>query len=142
MVKFFLTTRALTCSWHQKNETTNSRIWSSAKRPASLLKPLHNDVLFLIHYFKTHFKSCFFILKTFKEILQHFKCVTWWIRGFVFLMSRTGYYMILETVVFFTFQTISYKTILSVEDSLLRVESRLFRSDTQQHQKKFHAVPQ
>ena len=62
----------------------------TAKRPASLLNPLYNDVLSLIHYFKKHFKPCFFILKAFKDILQHFKFVNWWIRGFVFLMSRTG----------------------------------------------------
>ena len=34
--------------------------------PASLLKPLYNGVLFLIHYFKKHFKPCFFILRAFK----------------------------------------------------------------------------
>ena len=36
----------------------------------------------------------FFILKAFKDILQHFKScfkfLNWWIGGFVFLMSRTG----------------------------------------------------
>ena len=80
----------VTYSWHQKNETTNSPIQSTDKRPASLLKPLYNGVLFLIHYFKKHLKPCFFILKALKNILQHFKFVNWWIRGFVFLMPRTG----------------------------------------------------
>ena len=31
--------------------------------------------MFLIHYFKKHFKPCFFILKAFKDILQHFKLI-------------------------------------------------------------------
>ena len=50
---------------------------NTAKRPAILLKPLYNGVLFLIHYFKKHFKPCLFILKAFKDILQHFKFVNW-----------------------------------------------------------------
>ena len=29
-----------------------------------------------------------------KDILQHFKFVNWWIRGFVFLMSRRGYWIV------------------------------------------------
>ena len=31
---------------------------------------------------KKHFKSCFFILKAFKDILQHIKFVNWWFRSF------------------------------------------------------------
>ena len=46
---------------------------------------------FLTFTLKKHFKSCFFILKALKDILQHFTFVNLWIRGFVFLMSRTGY---------------------------------------------------
>ena len=38
-----------------KNEFSNSRI--AAYKPKSLLKPLFNGVLALIHYFKKHFKS-------------------------------------------------------------------------------------
>jgi phosphatidylglycerophosphate synthase len=37
----------------------------------------HNGVLFLVYYFKKHFKACFFILKALKDILQHFKFVNW-----------------------------------------------------------------
>ena len=33
---------------------------------------------------KKHFKPCFFILKALKDILQHFKFVNWWVRGFPF----------------------------------------------------------
>ena len=54
------------------------------------MKPLFNHILFLIYQFIKHFKPCLFILKVLKDILQHFKFVNWWIRGFVFLMSRTG----------------------------------------------------
>ena len=45
------------------------------------------------HEKKKHLKPCFFILKALKDILQHFKFVNWRIRGFVFLMSRTSYYL-------------------------------------------------
>ena len=38
-----------------------------------------------------HFKPCLFNLKALKDILQHFEFVNWWIGGFVFLMSQTGY---------------------------------------------------
>ena len=65
----------------RNHEFTNSRIHSAAKGPFIM-------VYYLIHYFKNHFKPCFFISKIFKDILQHFKFVNWWIR---FLMSRTGY---------------------------------------------------
>ena len=65
-----------TCSWNKK-ETTNSLIQSTAKISASLLKPLCNDILFLIHYFKKHFRPCFFILKALKDLLKHFKFVNW-----------------------------------------------------------------
>ena len=63
----------------------------AAQRSESLSKPFLNGVLFLIYYFKKHFKSCFFILKALQDILQHFELVNWRICGFVFLMSRTGY---------------------------------------------------
>ena len=50
-----------------KKETINSPInrfkVCTVKMPASLSKHL---VLYLIHYFKKHFKPCFFILKAFK----------------------------------------------------------------------------
>ena len=65
-----------------KNETMNSPIQKS------LLKPLFNGVLCVIYYLKKHFKP-FFILKALKDILQHFKFVNWWSRGFVFFLSRT-----------------------------------------------------
>ena len=71
----------LVCKYHynlfatSKNETTNSRIQSTAKKAASLLKLLYNGLLFIIHYFEKHFKPCFFILMAFKDILQHFKFV-------------------------------------------------------------------
>ena len=82
-----------TCSWHQKNETTNSPIYELKvlhKGKRALLKPLFNDLLFLIYYFKNHFKPYFLILEALKDILQHFNFENWWIRSFVFLMSRTG----------------------------------------------------
>ena len=60
---------------------TKPRIHQFKVLPESRLKPLFNVVLFLIryfHYFKKHFKPCFFfILKAFKDILQHFKFVNW-----------------------------------------------------------------
>ena len=34
-------------------------------------------ILVLIYYFKKHFKRCFYILKTLKDILQHFKFMNW-----------------------------------------------------------------
>ena len=40
------------------------------KRPESLFQSLFDGVLFLIYYFKKHFKPCFFILKALKDILQ------------------------------------------------------------------------
>ena len=55
-----------------------------------LVKPLFNGALYLIYYFKKHFKPCFFILKALKDILQHFKFMNWWIGDFVYLMSRTS----------------------------------------------------
>ena len=45
----------------------------------------------LMYYFQNIFNLAFSILKSLKDILQHSKFVNWWIRGFVFLMSRTGY---------------------------------------------------
>ena len=36
------------------------------------------------------------ILKALKDILQHFKFVNWWIRGFVLLLSQTGYLFIFK----------------------------------------------
>ena len=61
-----------------RKETINSPInrfkVCTVKMPASLSKHL---VLYLIHYFKKHFKPCFFILKAFKDILQHFEFVNW-----------------------------------------------------------------
>ena len=75
-----------------KNETTNSPVhqFTCCIKAREPFKILFNGVLFLIHYFKKHFKPCFFNLKALKDILQHFKFVNWRIRGFVFLMSRTG----------------------------------------------------
>ena len=46
---------------------------------------------FLFITWKKHSKSCFLILKSFKDILQHFKFVNSWIGGFLFFMSRTGF---------------------------------------------------
>ena len=77
----------LTCSWHQKNESTNSPIHEFKvlhKCQRAFLNPLFKDLLFIIHYFKKHSKSSFFILKASKDILQLFKFVNWWIRSFVF----------------------------------------------------------
>ena len=65
-----------------KNETMNSRIHEFKilqKRPASLLKPLYDDLLYPNYYFKNIFKPCFSILKAFKGILQHFKFVNCWL---------------------------------------------------------------
>ena len=78
--------KMLTCNLFMtsKNELSNSRNKSPAKRPGSLLKALFNGALFLIYYFKKHFQLCFSILKALKDILQHFKFVNWWIRAFVF----------------------------------------------------------
>ena len=51
-----------------KNKTTNS--------------PIHKMVYYFLSItLKKHFKSCFFILKALKDILQHFNL---WIRGFSF----------------------------------------------------------
>ena len=58
--------------------------------PESFLKPVFNGVLFLISYFKKHFKPCFFILKALKDILQHIKFVNWRIRGFVVFFDVTN----------------------------------------------------
>jgi hypothetical protein len=41
-----------------------------------------NDVLFFIHYFKKHFKPCFFILKALKDI---FSTLNLWIGELVIL---------------------------------------------------------
>ena len=54
-----------------KNETwihefTNFKCCKKAKEP---FNPLFNGVLFLIYYFKNHFKPCFSILKAFKAFL-------------------------------------------------------------------------
>ena len=49
--------------------------------------------LFLIYYFKKHFKSCLFILKALKDILQHFKFVNWWIHGFGFFSITNRLYL-------------------------------------------------
>ena len=35
-----------------------------------------------------HYKSSFFSLKALKDILQHFKFVNWWIRGFIFFLCH------------------------------------------------------
>ena len=60
----------LTCSWHQKMKPwilqfTNLKCWIKGQR--TLLETL--ETLFLIYYFKKHFKPCFFILKTFCSAL-------------------------------------------------------------------------
>ena len=39
---------------------------------------------FLFVTLKNHFRPCFFIQKVLKDILQKFRLVNWWIRGFVF----------------------------------------------------------
>ena len=77
-----------------KDETTNSlihefKVCCINANKANLFLMVY--VLFLIYYFKKHVKPCFFLLKTLKDILQHFKFVNCWIRVFVFLLSRTGY---------------------------------------------------
>ena len=68
-----------------KNETTNSPIheFRVLHKGRGAFKPLFNGVGFLIYYFKKHFKHCFFIVKTLKDILQHFKFVNWLIRELV-----------------------------------------------------------
>ena len=71
----------------RNHEFTNSKC---CKRPESLLKPFLMVYYFLFITLKT-FKPCFFILKALNDILQHFRFLNWWIGGFVFLMSGTGY---------------------------------------------------
>ena len=70
------------------HQFTNLKCCKKAREP---FKTLFNGILFLIYYFKKHFQRYFFILKALKDILQHFEFMNWWIRGFVFLMSRAGY---------------------------------------------------
>ena len=82
-------TKQITCSWHQKNEFSNSPIHKFKvlhKNPKSLLKPLFNGVLVLIYYFKKHFRPCFFISKTFCSTFNWWigELENWRIRGFVF----------------------------------------------------------
>ena len=64
-----------------KIETTNSQIHKFKilqKGQRAYWNPcIMVNILFLIHYFKKHFKPCFFILKALKDILQHFKFVKW-----------------------------------------------------------------
>ena len=50
------------------------------KKAREHIKTLFNDVLFLI---QRHFHPKLFILKAWKDILQHFKFVNWWICLFV-----------------------------------------------------------
>ena len=69
--------RYLTCSWHHKTKPRIHQFTTLKCCIKSLLKPIFNGVLFLIYYFKKHLKSCFFILKALKDILQHFKFVNW-----------------------------------------------------------------
>ena len=55
-----------------KNVTTNSPIHEFKvlhKGQRAFLKPLFDGVLFLIYYFKKHFKPCLFISKALKDIL-------------------------------------------------------------------------
>ena len=55
-----------------KNETTKSPIYQFKvlqKGMRAFEKPIYNGVLFLIDYFKQHFKPYLFILKAFKDIL-------------------------------------------------------------------------
>ena len=70
-----------------KNETTNSPI-HEFKELHKGQRAFENHFLMAYHflfikYFKKHFKTCFFISKPLKYILQHFEFVSWWIRGFV-----------------------------------------------------------
>ena len=56
-------------------------------------KPPFNGISFLIYYHKKLLKSCFFILKAFKDILEHFRFVNWrigeWVVSFFFdVMNR------------------------------------------------------
>ena len=79
----------ITCSWHQNNENTNSPItnFKCSKMPLKW-KNKTDDV------FKVMNKKYYRIKKGFKGslvFLKPFKFVNWWIRGFVFLMLRTGY---------------------------------------------------
>ena len=57
----------------RNHEFTNSPIHEfkvlQKDHSAYLLKPLFNSVLFLIYYFKKHFKPCFIHLKGLKDIL-------------------------------------------------------------------------
>ena len=60
---------------------TNLKLCKKAREP---FKPIFDSVLFLIYYLEKHFKGL-------KSISKHFKFVNWWIHGFIFLMSPTGY---------------------------------------------------
>ena len=71
------------------HQFTNLKYCKKAREPFKI--PFLMVYQFLFITLKKHFKPCFFILKALKDILQHFKFVNWWIGGFVFLMSWTGY---------------------------------------------------
>ena len=69
--------KQIICSWHQKtkpqiHQFTNLKCCIKAKEP---FKTPFIVVSFLIYYFKNYFKPCVFILKTLKDILQHFELV-------------------------------------------------------------------
>ena len=106
-----------------KNEITNSPIheFKVLHKGQRAFYSLSIIVYYFLSYFKKHFKPCFFILKALKDPLQHFKFVNWWIRGFVFLMSRTGY-----IVPFWNASTIlqALQTVLSI----LEKRSEIFQA--------------
>ena len=67
--------------------------------------------------------SCLFILKPLKDILQRFKFVDWRIRGFVFLMSRTGYLTTKKEVL-----SVAIKNILFDLSKRFKLQMELFSS--------------
>ena len=73
----------LTCSWHQKNETTNLKCCKM-----SLIESLSNGKARLKLFFKVMNGQRPGILKGSLAFLQYFKFVNWWIRGFVFNVTN------------------------------------------------------
>ena len=72
-LQFPVTNNLFVTSKKRNHEFTNSPIHEfKVLQKGKRAKPLYIGVLFLIYYFKKHFKHCFFILKALKDILQHF----------------------------------------------------------------------
>ena len=86
----------LTCSWHQKNETTNSPILKftnlkCCKMSFKSFKIKKQDINFFLKEIKNHtlLKRGFKRLVGLFAVLTIRELVNLWIRGFIFLMSRT-----------------------------------------------------